>query len=322
MSSTKQDNLGTELAKLTDPERRAASERFRVIWPFLEAGVPLKRIAEEQGKSLRTLRYWVALYRKGDIPALAPKPRSDRGKRRMREELKALAEALWLREPRRPVASIHRQVAREARSRGGPVPSYDQVLAVVRSLDPSLATLSREGTRAHKQKYDLLVRFEAARPNEIWQADHKHLKVWLSDGKKKPKKPWLTAILDDHSRAICGYCLGFEAPSSQRTALALRQAIWRKGEPEWPVCGIPERFYTDHGPDFESHRMEQVAAVIRMRLDYSMVGEPRGRGKIERFFETIDQMFLCELDGYCPEGGAPPKTGLLPLPRFDALFRE
>ncbi len=56
MRSTKHENLGTELAKLTDPERRAASERFRVIWPFLEAGVPLKRIAEEQGKSLRTLR--------------------------------------------------------------------------------------------------------------------------------------------------------------------------------------------------------------------------------------------------------------------------
>lgn len=132
MSSAKAENLGTELAKLTDPQRRAASERFRIIWPFLEGGVPLKRLAEKHGKSVRTLRYWVALYRKGDILALAPKPRSDRGKRRMRDELKALAEALWLREPRRPVSSIHRQVAREAQSPGASAPSYDQVLAVVR----------------------------------------------------------------------------------------------------------------------------------------------------------------------------------------------
>jgi transposase-like protein len=79
VSSAKAENLGTELAKLTDPQRRAASERFRVIWPFLEGGVPLKRLAEKHGKSVRTLRYWVALYRKGDILALAPKPRSDRG---------------------------------------------------------------------------------------------------------------------------------------------------------------------------------------------------------------------------------------------------
>ncbi|MBA2784352.1 MAG: helix-turn-helix domain-containing protein [Rubrobacteraceae bacterium] len=91
MRSTKRENLGTEPAELTDPEREAASERFCVIWPFLEAGVPLKRIAEEQGKSLRTLRYWVALYRKGDIPALVPKRkcRSDRGKRRMRQRGRA-----------------------------------------------------------------------------------------------------------------------------------------------------------------------------------------------------------------------------------------
>ncbi len=320
--NSRSENSGTELAELTDPQRQAASERFRTIWPYLEGGVPLKRIAREHGKSLRTLRYWVALHRKGDIPALVPKRRSDRGKRRMREELKALAEALWLREPRRPVASIHRQVAREAEGHDLPAPSYDQVLAVVRALDPSLETLSREGTKAHKQKYDLLVRFEASRPNEIWQADHKHLKIWLSNGKKKPKKPWLTAILDDHSRAICGYYLGFESPSSQRTALALRQAIWRKGKPEWSLCGIPERFYIDHGPDFDSNRMEQVASDIRMRLDYSMVGEPRGRGKIERFFETVNDMFLCELDGFCPQGEAPPKSGLLPLSRFDALFRE
>jgi len=163
--STKQDNLGTEPAELTDAERQAASERFRVIWLFLEAGMPLKRIAEEQGKALRTLRYWVTLYRKGDIPALVPKPRSDRGKRRMREESKALAEALWLQEPRRSISSIHRQVVREAQGRGLPVPSYDQVLAVVRSIDLSLERLSREGTKAHKQKYDLLVRFDVARPN-------------------------------------------------------------------------------------------------------------------------------------------------------------
>jgi transposase-like protein len=82
--STRPEDPGTELAKLTDPERRAASERFRVIWPLLYAGVPLKRLAGEHGKSLRTLRYWVALYRKGDLPALAPKPCSQRGKCRIR----------------------------------------------------------------------------------------------------------------------------------------------------------------------------------------------------------------------------------------------
>lgn len=214
---------------LTDSEREIACKRFYVIKAFLEKDASLEQLAETHDKSSRTLRYWVAHYRKGGLPALAPKNRSDRGKRRMRTELKALAEAVWLRDPHRPVTSIHRQVAREAESRGLSVPSYDQVLAVVRSIDPSLATFARESIKAHKQKYDLLVRFEADRPNEIWQADHKHLKIWLLAGEGKVRKSWLTAVLDDHSSAVCGYYLGFEAPSSQRTALALRQAIWRKG---------------------------------------------------------------------------------------------
>jgi hypothetical protein len=34
--------------------------------------------------------------------------------------------------------------------------------------------------------------------------------------------------------------------------LALRQAIWRKEEPRWIVCGIPDVLYTDNGSDFTS----------------------------------------------------------------------
>jgi putative transposase len=53
-------------------------------------------------------------------------------------------------------------------------------------------------------------------------------------------------IEDDHSRAIAGYAVNLDAPSALQTALALRQAIWRKSEPGWHVCGIPDAFYTDY----------------------------------------------------------------------------
>ena len=44
--------------------------------------------------------------------------------------------------------------------------------------------------------------------------------------------------------------------------------------------------------------MEQVSADIRMNLSFSRVGVPRGRGKIERFFQSINTMFLQDLPGY------------------------
>jgi hypothetical protein len=37
-------------------------------------------------------------------------------------------------------------------------------------------------------------------------------------------------IADDYCRAIAGYFLYLEAPTALQTALALRQAIWRKEE--------------------------------------------------------------------------------------------
>jgi putative transposase len=42
--------------------------------------------------------------------------------------------------------------------------------------------------------------------------------------------------------------VAFEAPSALHTALALRQAIWRKPEPSWQVCGIPGILYMEYVP--------------------------------------------------------------------------
>jgi putative transposase len=68
----------------------------------------------------------------------------------------------------------------------------------------------------------------------MWQADHAQLDILLVREDGLTAKPWLTIILDDYSRAVAGYYLAFEPPSVARTALALRQGIWRKGEANWP----------------------------------------------------------------------------------------
>ena len=72
---------------------------------------------------------------------------------------------------------------------------------------------------------------EAAKPNEIWQADHTLLDLWVVTPSGRSRRPWLTLIEDDHSRAVAGYAVNLGAPSALTTALAFRQAIWRK---PWP----------------------------------------------------------------------------------------
>jgi len=122
--------------------------------------------------------------------------------------------------------------------------------------------------------FELVYRRQAGRPNEIWQADHTELDLWVLTPAGQTARPWLTVIEDDYSRAIAGYAVNLGAPSALQTALALRQAIWRKAEPGWHVCGIPAVFYTDHGSDFTSRHMEQAAADLGMRLVFSLPGRP------------------------------------------------
>ena len=101
---------------------------------------------------------------------------------------------------------------------------------------------------------------------------------------------------------MAGYGLNLGAPSALNTALAFRQAIWRKEHPDWHVCGIPAAFHVDHGPDFTSRHLEQVMADLRIRPFFSLPGKPRGRGKVERIFGTFNQMCLPHLPGYTPRG--------------------
>jgi putative transposase len=236
-------------------------------------------------------------------------------------ELQQIIEGLALQKTKPSAAAIHRQVEEIAQQQGWSVPSYSVVYDVVCSLDPALVKLAREGTKAYQQSYDLLYRRETHRPNEIWQADHTLLDIWLLDEKGQKAKPWLTVIEDDYSRCIAGYFLSFKHPNTQHTSLALHQAIWRKSEPNWRICGIPQVFYTDNGSDFTSRHMEQVSADLKMRLVFSIPGMPRDRGRVERFFQTVNQLFLHKLPGYAPER-EPIKKPKLTLVDFDAHFND
>jgi putative transposase len=290
------------LATLSEATRAEVHRRWLVLQAHIDGGVPLTRVAATSGIPYRTLQRWLARYQVGGLSGLARAARADRGRSGFPEPLRLLAEGLALRTPAPSAAQVHRQVAAVAEREGWPVPSYSSVYAIIRGIDPALRTLAVDGAKRYAEVFELVYRRQASRPNEIWQADHTQLDLWVVTPAGRPARPWLTVIEDDHSRAVAGYAVNLGAPSALQTALAVRQAIWRKAEPGWHVCGIPAVFYTDHGSDFSSRHMEQVAADLGMRLVFSLPGQPRGRGKVERYMDTVNQMCLSALPGYAPRG--------------------
>ena len=239
--------MGRQTDLSLPPDRRAeAMRRLAVLRPHLEDDVPLARAAREAGVPLRTAQRWLAHYRRSGRAGLARAERTDRGRRRLPEDLVRAVEGMALARPPPSAAAIHRRLADLAAERGWPVPAARTIRAIVAHLGPAMRTLAQEGPAAYRDRYELIHRHRAARPNAVWQCDHTELDILVAGPAGKPLRPWLTIVLDDHSRAVAGYSLLTEAPSALNTALALRQAIWRKGDPDWPICGIPDVLYVDH----------------------------------------------------------------------------
>jgi putative transposase len=295
---------------------------LEIIRPALEKHVSQAQVARTHHLPPSTVQLWIKRYREKGLAGLANAARSDKGKTRiLPEQAITLVEGLALQTPPRSAASIHRQVVEIAKEQRWKPPSYERVRLIIKNLHPALVTMAHQGAAAYREEFDLLYRREASHSNAMWQADHCELPILLLDEAGKPDKPWLTAIEDDYSRMIVGYRLSFQASTALTTALALRQAICHKEDPRWHAYGIPTVFYTDHGSDFTSKHMEQVAADLPMELIFSQVSIPRGRGKIERFFRSVEQLQLQDLPGYAPKGSTGVKATLT-LPAFEQRFRK
>ena len=62
-------------------------------------------------------------------------------------------------------------------------------------------------------EFALVLRRESVAAKEMWQADHTELDLLVLDEHGKRARPWLTVVLDDHSRAVAHYPVFFGAPT-------------------------------------------------------------------------------------------------------------
>jgi putative transposase len=299
-----------------------ALKRYKMIEPFLQRRATLEAISKQHNTPVRTLYNWVTAFKVKGLTGLRPKQRSDSGRyRSAQDQLVDVIKGLYLRTPPVPIMTVYRKVQEICSENGWESPCYDVVRNVILKMPTSLKTLAHDGKKAYNQQFGLAHRFEADGPNEIWQADHTLLDIRVLDARRQAFKPWLTVIIDDYSRAIPGYFLGFEPPSSVRIALALRHAIWRKEEPNWTICGIPEKFYSDRGSDFMSNHIDQVAIDLKFDTIQTEPDDPQGKGKCERFFLTVTESFLSKSPGYAPEGYGDVEA-VLTIEQFEERFKS
>ena len=251
--------------------------------------------------SEQSIRNWLKALRKGGVEELERKVRE--GESELDACLVEHIEDLILSPRKYSRSKIRREAEKYAREKLHieQAPTFDQVRYIDENMEEDLWTYGREGLAAYRAEHELVRRFEAEYPNHIWQSDHHILDIIVVDPVtgKELGRPWITKIQDDHSRGICGYHLSMRHPNSMSITLAVRDAMLRKTgrRQNWP-CGIPKLLYVDNGKDFRSEHLEQVCTHFNIELKHHERYLPRSKGKIERYFRTLEQMCIAYLDGY------------------------
>jgi putative transposase len=215
-----------------------------------------------------TLDRWGRLWRQGGLEALVPSPRFSPV--RTDADVLGVAAALKRENPARTAAQVERILTRSQ----GWSPSQSTLLRLFHRLDLPGAD-GRVATTG-----EVFGRFEAGEPNELWTGDALH------GPRIGGRKTYLFAFIDDHSRLIAGHRWGF-AEDTVRLAAALRPALAARG--------VPRACYTDNGSAFVDAWLLRGCAKLGIRLTHSAPGRPQGRGKIERFFGTVNEQFLVEV---------------------------
>jgi transposase InsO family protein len=224
-----------------------------------------------------TLLKWARLYRQGGFDALGRKARQDRGQfRAITPQLAELIERLKRENPHRAGTTLLRELALCSGSTSAPI---------------GPATLYRFLQQRGLTARQLLAppgrkKFEAEFSNQVWQSDMLFGPYVVRPGGGR-MQAFLFAVLDDASRLI-PHAQFYDNQGLDAFLDCLRHAVASRG--------VPSKLYVDNGKVFRCQQLARLAASLGFLISHTPPYQPEGRGKIERFFRTVREQFLANLD--------------------------
>ena len=128
-------------------------------------------------------------------------------------------------------------------------------------------------------------RYERAHINEVWCGDSSVGPYWKVDGKKQ--RVYKIALIDDASRYITGIDVFFN-DNFVNLMSVLKCAVTRFGKPK--ILNF------DNGASYKNKQMELLAARIGTTISYCAPYTPQSKAKIERWFRTLKDQWMSQLN--------------------------
>lgn len=251
-----------------------AANRLQIITPLLDPAMDKakhqlvkEQISIQYGVHERTLRRWLNLYKTQGFEGLMPRKSSLSGRSKLSDEIIDAAIVLRREVPGRSVAEIIRILEWEGLAAPGFIKQstlQDQLAARGYSKRQML-TYAKEATGAR--------RFQKPWRNYLWQSDIKY-GIYING-----QPTYMVCFLDDCTRNIMH--------SEFYTTLdqSIVQDCFRKALAKF---GAPDCVYFDNGKQFRTHWMKRACGKLGIRLLYAKPYHPEGKGKQERYNQTVD----------------------------------
>lgn len=189
------------------------------------------------------------------------------------------------------------------------LPSITYLKRKIGEIAPYDRCLARYGKRVADIKFRAAgMGVQAEKPLARASMDHCRLDLMIIDDDSELPlgRPWLTLILDECTRVVLGFYIGFEEPSNVSASRALRSALMPKSEllkvypaivNDWDTWGVIGTLVVDNGMEFHGEVVEQGAGRFGINIQYCPRKKPWFKGKVERLFRTLNTGLLSSIPG-------------------------
>lgn len=280
--------------EMKDKKKAAASaeSRMQMIAPLLNPNLDhaaMKQLKEELSRqyeiSERTLERYCESYLKNGFEGLKPQGKSN-PRYKIPQEL--VEEAIQLRKelPSRSIPTIIQILEWEGKAEPGFLKRTTLQDALAR------AGYSASMMKVYQNKGYASQRFQRVHRHDLWQGDIKYGPTLHIGGVQT--QTYFSCLIDDATR----YIVHGEFYSSMEQSIVedtLHKAVMK--------FGAPRRIYFDNGSQYRNHWMKRACGLMGIRLLYAKPRNPQGKGKQERFNQTIDA-FLNEVSLNLPDSVA------------------
>ena len=276
--------MNTDTKTIQQWEEKEALRRFQLISPLLQEGLDdakrlqlRKRIAQENGITVRSLYRYEKAYREGQFSGLRPATRQKHRSQKLPGNFEFLVEqAVQLRKevPERSVSQIISILEMEGHVAPGVLkrPTLERYL-YKRGFGREHMEMYRDARESSSRRF--------CKPHRMMlvQGDIKYGPK-LPIGKNGAKiRTYLSSAIDDHSR----YILSSRFYDNQEETIVedtFHRAISR--------CGTFDACYFDNGSQYVAGQLNYSLSKLGIRVRYARIRSGKSKGKIEKFHQVVD----------------------------------